>query len=163
MNYSYKAIIFDFSRVFLFPKDPDYAGSLNAKNKELIEKYGSGYKFLEHFRLNEELLELSKKLSETYQLYIFTTDNIQDNSEIKPTLDKIFTKIFKAKELEVMKSESRAYELIAETLCLKSNEIIYIDDTLENIDAAKKAGLNAIHYKDNEQLFDVLNKIISFK
>jgi FMN phosphatase YigB (HAD superfamily) len=157
MNKSYKAIIFDFSKVFLFPKEPEYTGSLNAKNKELIEKYGSAYPFLEYFRLNEELLELATKLSKTFQMYVFTTDDIQDNPQVKPTLDKIFDRIFKARELGIAKTDSKAYETIAKTLGMSVEEIIYIDDTLENVEAAKQTGLYAIHYKNNEQLISELS------
>ncbi len=54
-----------------------------------------------------------------------------------------------------------AYKLLASHLHLNPDEIFYIDDTPENIQAAKTAGLNTFLYKDyaglNNQIRAVLN------
>jgi hypothetical protein len=50
-----KAIVFDFSRVLLFAKDPGYKDDLNPLHRKLLEQDAS-YPFLDYFYLNQELL-----------------------------------------------------------------------------------------------------------
>lgn len=150
-------MISDFSRVLLFPKDETYKGSLNSLNKELIEKYGENYAFFNYFKLNEELIEYYKSLN--LPLYIFTTDVIQDNPALKPNLEKVFRRIFRAKELNIVKTEPKAYEFLVEELGLDAKEILYIDDNKDNIQAAYKAGLVAFLFENNENTRNFLSTI----
>jgi len=82
-----KAIVSDFSRVLLFPKDKSYQGSLNALHKELSEK--PSYNALDFFELNVGLLDFYKSLKDRIPVYIFTSDVIQDYCIIIPTLHSI--------------------------------------------------------------------------
>lgn len=89
-----KVLLFDFSRVILFPKDKNYTGKL------------------------------------------------------------IFKKIYSALEIGLDKKDPKAYSLIAQDLGLKPEEIVFIDDSLENLSAAKSAGLSTIWYQSNDKLFE---------
>ena len=81
-----RAIVFDFSRVLLFPKDSGYTGSLNERHRELSKR--GDYKLLEHFSLNEELLSYLDKIKGRYDLYVFTSETIQDSPELyRPQID----------------------------------------------------------------------------
>jgi len=76
-----------------------------------------------------------------------------------PVLDKIhpiFENILSAKDYGVKKSDSIAYTLIAKKINRLPEEILYIDDNTGNIDAAKDAGLKAILYETNKDLFSEL-------
>ncbi len=139
-----KAIVSDFSRVILFPKDPKYDGSLNTLHKENLQL--SGYNPLDCFELNIVLLDFYRSQVSKVNFYIFTTDSIQDAPEFKPFLEPIFTKIFSAQKMGVKKNDSDAYMLIARELACDPSEIIYIDDAIENIEAAKISGLKTILY-----------------
>ena len=75
------AIIFDFSRVLLFPKDKNYKGKLNALHRELSKK--PDYDVLENFEFNDELLSYLDKIKNKIDLYVFTTGIIQDSPKIK--------------------------------------------------------------------------------
>jgi hypothetical protein len=55
-----KAMLFDFSRVLLFPKGKDPVESLNGKYRELLE--AGEFDFFEHFELNQELLDFIYRL-----------------------------------------------------------------------------------------------------
>lgn len=147
-----KAILSDFSRVILFPKDKTYAGSLNSLNKELIAKLGNDYPFLEYFEFNSELLNLYKWLKSKYNLYIFTSDTIQERPEAQLMLKPIFTEIFSAKDYSITKSESKSYLFLANKVNIKPDEILYVDDQEVNIKAAQEAGMQTILYKSIESL-----------
>jgi hypothetical protein len=47
---------------------------------------------------------------------------------------------------------------VLQRLQKSAGEVIFIDDQEENTDAATKAGLNAIHYISNEDLFKILKE-----
>ncbi len=153
-------LISDFSRVLLFPKDEAYIGGLNDLNRKLIGEFGEEYKFLDYFKLNEELLEVYKELTQKYPIYIFTKGTVQNRPEIKPLLDSIFTGIFSAKDFNLNKSLPESYALISRNLQKKPEEILYIDDQSTNLDAAKKAGMHVLQYENNVDVKKVLKLLL---
>lgn len=145
-----KALVTDFSRVLLFPKNKSYSGSLNSLHRDLSTQ--PNYKLLDTFELNLELLEYYKSLAERFDLYVFTSEGIQDSPELQPFTKPVFKEIFSAMNMGVDKKDKNAYRALCAALGLESPEIIYIDDSKTNIDAAKEAGLQTILFKDNENL-----------
>lgn len=154
-----KAVISDFSRVILFPKDENYHGELNELHKNLSTN--SSYNVLDNFYLNTDLLKLYKNLRLSIMFYIFTTGIVQNAPEIRRILDTIFTKIFTVSEVGYRKSDPKAYEAISRTLGLKLEEVIFIDDTKENIEAAKNAGLNTVFYTSNDHVTKTLKELLN--
>ena len=145
-----KVIVSDFSRVLLFPKEGSYKDGLNALHKELSEK--SDYSPLDYFEFNQPLLDLYQSLKAKYPLYIFTSDAIQDAPEFQQYLKPIFEDILSAKKMNTDKKTSDAYTLVAKQIGVDPQEILYIDDTPANIQAAKTAGLSTFLYSDFEKL-----------
>lgn len=143
-------ILFDFSRVLLFPQDADYTGSLNGLYKEKLSQ--PNFNFFDYFKINSELLEYLKKHKSNFELYMFTSESIQNAPELEPYLKPLFTNIFSALDLGYGKVDPQAYSKIAEILDSEPNEITFIDDTQQNIDAAKEAGLKTILYTLNDEL-----------
>lgn len=145
-----KALLFDFSRTLLFPVDKEYSGSLNELYK--LKKEEDKFNFLNYFTLNSELINLLGALKEYYKLAIFTSDSIQNDPEIYNQLSSVFSKIYSAKEIGFSKSDPRAYEFIINDLGLSPEEIIFIDDSKLNIDAASIAKLDTITYEGFDKL-----------
>src|SRR5258708_29254393 len=106
-----KAIVFDFSRVLLFPINKDYKGSLNELHKSYVNK--PDYKVFDLFELNSELLKFLDKIMRKARLYILTTDTIQDSPDFEEYLKPKFQKIFSASEMNLSKKESKIYQEIA--------------------------------------------------
>lgn len=152
-----KAIVSDFSRVLLFPKDRTYQGTLNGLHKELAQK--PGYNALDHFDLNIDLLDYYQSLKNKVKLYIFTSDIIQDAPEFQQYLQPVFTKIYSASKLNIDKKDISAYKKITAELELSTQEILYIDDNRKNIEAAETAGLKTLLYQNNEDLFTKIGKL----
>lgn len=152
-----KAIIFDFSRVVLHPKDKSYKNGLNELHSKL--KVNPDYSLSNHFELNKELLDYLSKLKNHYPLYIFTKDYIQEEPELKPHLDKIFIQVFSAHKLGLSKEDTNTFKKLANEIKTKPEEILFIDDLAKNVKAAKKAGLKGIQFLSSEQLFKELAKI----
>jgi HAD superfamily hydrolase (TIGR01509 family) len=156
----FKAVVSDFSRVLLFPKDKNYSGSLNALHKELSQQ--EGYNPLDHFELNTQLLDLYKSLKEKTPIYIFTSDAIQDAPEFKQYLDPVFAGILSDKKMNTDKKIPEAYKLFAAQLQLSPDEILYIDDANENIEAAKTAGLHTFLYAGYEELSQQITESLNY-
>jgi FMN phosphatase YigB (HAD superfamily) len=136
------AILSDFSRVIVFPKDKNYKGALNYLHFKLTEKYGD-YDFYDYFKFNEELLDYYQSLKGKCSLNIFTTGVFQDHPQARQRLEPIFDNIFSAYKSKLDKSNPSSYLYIAKKLGKKSFEILFIDDKKEFIKAARKAGLSA--------------------
>lgn len=59
-------------------------------------------------------------------------------------------------EIGFEKPNLKAYELLLKTLNLPANEVVFIDDRQENVDAAKIIGLDAILFISEQQLREEL-------
>ncbi len=151
-----KAIVSDFSKVILFPKEVTFMGGLNKLHRELFGK-NKDYDFLEYFVLNTELLDYYKLLKQKYSINIFTTGTIQNVPQIKDTIEPIFDQIISADDFDLNKSDSNAYIFVAKKLSKSPEEILYIDDNEQNVNAAKEAGFDTFLYKDNKSLISYLD------
>jgi HAD superfamily hydrolase (TIGR01509 family) len=152
-----KSLIFDFSMVLLLPKDKEYSDSLNKLHRDL--SVNQEYNFLDHFELNEELVNYLTKIKDKVELYIFTTETIQESPEVAPVLEKLFLEIFSALRLNLSKKDPLAYKTIIQKIHKKPEEVLFIDDTLSNVEAAREADLKTLHYQSNKQLFEKLNQL----
>ncbi|MFA6524832.1 MAG: HAD-IA family hydrolase [Patescibacteria group bacterium] len=150
-----KAIISDFSRVVLLPNDETYTGGLNLLHKELSAN--GKYDFWQYFRLNQDLINFYKSVCKRVDIYIFTKGYVQELPVLQPVISEVFKGVFSASRLELNKNSKEAYILIAGMIKQKPEEILYIDDNQDNVDAAKKAGLNAICYNSNKQVINRIN------
>lgn len=153
-----KAILSDFSKVLLFPKDPNYDGSLNGRHLELLEK--GDYDFWQYFVLNEELLNFYRELPHKIDIFVFTTKHIQEHPPLKAKLNNLFKKIYIAKELGLSKNDPEAFKALVKDINLEPENILYIDDNQENTDAASQAGLQTIVYESNDQTINHIRTLL---
>lgn len=61
-------------------------------------------------------------------------------------------------EMGLEKPDPKAYELLLKTIDLPAEEIVFIDDKQENVEAAKKVGIDAILFESPQQLRNELVK-----
>lgn len=145
-------LISDLSRVLLFPKDKNYKGSLNELHNHLSIQ--QGYNLLTYFELNKALLTYYKSLGGKLNLYLFTSELIQESPDLQPYLQPVFKGIYSALSMGISKSDKQAYLKLASTISVAPKDILYIDDNDLNIEAAKKAGFYTILYKGNASLIN---------
>lgn len=153
-----KALLFDFSRTLLFPKDKNYDGGLNSLHQKLSED--QNYKFLDNFELNSELMKYSNSIKDKVSLYIFTSESIQEDPSIKDDISKLFIKIYSAKKMGMSKKDPESYKHIAQDIGLNPGEILFIDDSQENLDAAKIAGLATTKYTNNPETIESIKQYV---
>lgn len=146
-----KAILSDFARVILFPKDKSYHGRLDELQAELNKKSES-HNFFDYFELNQELLDYFKSLKEKVSVNIFTSADTYKIPEVHQLLTPVFDSFFYSVELGVKKTDPVTYQMLAQKLNVKPEEVVFIDDEDKNIEAARQAGLKTVLYKDNQSL-----------
>jgi len=61
---------------------------------------------------------------------------------------------------KLLKPEKEIYMRLLEEYNLKSEETIFIDDTLANIQSAEIVGINTIHFKNSQELMAKLNELL---
>ncbi|MCA9381966.1 HAD-IA family hydrolase, partial [Candidatus Dojkabacteria bacterium] len=66
----------------------------------------------------------------------------------------IFNDIFRAKEMGISKDDPSVFELLAETLNLQPEEIVYVDDKIENVRAAESIGMKGVCFVSNYEIFE---------
>jgi HAD superfamily hydrolase (TIGR01509 family) len=153
-----KAWLFDLSRTILFPKDKAYLGELNKLHKDLLPK--PNYDFSAHFQLDEDLLGFLATQKDKYKLYIFTSGSIQEASQIKSRLLEVFDDVFSAETIGLTKKDPESYRKISDMLGLTPDEVIFVDDSQENVSAAKTAGMNGVVYREFEELKKEIGKYL---
>lgn len=112
--------------------------------------------------MNEALVTYIKRLRQAgYRTGLLS--NFMDEArhvwtEVYPFIDQ-FDGIIVSAEVGLMKPNPKIYHLAAKSVSVDLAEALFIDDFIENIDGAKKAGMQTIHFTDPEaaqqQLIDL--------
>jgi len=146
-----KTILSDLAYVLIFPQNKSYHDELNA----LYQKVGSKNDFLfgEYFAINQSLFDYYNSLKSKYEIVMYTSGTLQNAKDVKHKVLETFSKVYSAAELGISKKDPNSYVFIAGKLKRNPSEILFIDDTLNNIEAAQKAGLETIRFQSNEALF----------
>jgi HAD superfamily hydrolase (TIGR01549 family) len=138
-----KTVLSDFSYVLIFPKDSHYQGTLNGLYKTLTGEYN----FFDYYQINQPLLEAYRSFkTQGISVNIFTSGGFQENMQVKEVLKPVFEKVYSAEQLNVSKSDPSAYRNVAKLLGKSVSEIVYVDDQLANVEAAREAGMEIVYY-----------------
>lgn len=60
-----------------------------------------------------------------------------------------------------MKPDREIYEILLEKYSLKAEECLFFDDRMDNVEGAKKAGIQAIQVTSREMLNETLDKMLT--
>ena len=156
----YPILISDLSNTLILAKDKTHKGSLNALHQELLAD-DEEYHFWDYFDINKELLKLYIKLTNSMHMYILTTGHIQEHPALKNIFDPIFSQIFVSSDMNLNKSEVLIYKTLASKLKTNPNNIIYIDDSYKNIQAAKLAHFHAIQHNSQTQSIKEIKALVN--
>jgi putative hydrolase of the HAD superfamily len=120
-------------------------------------------KYMHSFsQTHDKNIEILKKLSAQNKYYIASINN--ESSELnlyrikKFDLEKYFNAFFSSCFLKVRKPDAEIYQNTLNILHKDPSECIFIDDREENIESAKKVGLNAFHLDNANNLNNLLTE-----
>ena len=138
----------------LIPKFPKY-------EKEIKMFYKNHRKMIKGtFDLSITVLDNLKKLNyECFVLSNWSAETFVGMTDDYPFLHK-FDGLLISGEDKLMKPDFAIYELAIKRFNLVPKETVFIDDKLENVNAAKKLDLNIIHLIDPNSIESEINKFL---
>ena len=110
--------------------------------------------YFEALQPNPEMIELMRELKgEGYRMAMLT-NNVREWEPLWRSMlpvDEIFETVVDSGFVGCRKPESKIYALTLERLGEPAEACLFVDDVLVNCEGARKAGLHAVHFQDNEQ------------
>jgi putative hydrolase of the HAD superfamily len=122
-----------------------------------------------HFRLryhadeaiNEAVLDLIRKLHGRYRLAILSNSPPGLNQWLADwNIRDLFKVVFCSGDEGIIKPDPSAFNLTLEQLGTESAEAVFIDDTREHVEAARKLGIHGIVFTTAERLNSDLKNIL---
>jgi putative hydrolase of the HAD superfamily len=131
-------------------------GSDEARVRAIIEDAFSGE------RLNEELATYIWALRPRIQVVALTNNWSFGRTLIERRgITGLFDLIVSSAEEGVKKPHSRIYEIMLERLGIIPEEAVFVDDSAENIEAARALGIHSIQFCSTEQTILELDVLLS--
>ena len=112
----------------------------------------------------KERIDFLKELKKKYRLFLFSNTNaihldffrqIYRKSFGDTSLDELFEKAYYSHLIKMRKPDLAAFELILKDNNLKAGETAFVDDTLVNVEAARKVGMKGIHLEPGMSVLDL--------
>ncbi len=75
-------------------------------------------------------------------------------------IDDAFDKIFISAEIGIAKPAPEIYKMVLEKLGIAPDESVFVDDFIENIEAARKLGMHGIHFREKDVAMEELRKLL---
>jgi epoxide hydrolase-like predicted phosphatase len=103
---------------------------------------------------NGPMIELMRELKESGLRMGMLTNNVREWEPLWRSMlpvDEIFEFVVDSGFVGVRKPEGRIYEMVLERLSLPAEACLFVDDVEVNCSGAERAGMNAVHFRDNEQ------------
>jgi len=115
----------------------------------------------EIFWENEGMNKILVRLKKHYPLYVISNTNDMHFEYIKsefPIL-KHFKKLFPSHQVGARKPEAIIYEKVLKRIGVRAEESVFVDDVPKFVRGARKVGMHAIRFRNNEQLVRDLKKM----
>lgn len=107
-----------------------------------------------------EIIELIAKLKIKYQIGLLSNASATLRVKLDSMgLATLFDDITASSETGFAKPETEIFKISLDNLGVEASQAIFIDDSLNNIEAAELLGIKSIHYKDPASLKDTMRKL----
>ena len=109
----------------------------------------------------EEFRPLLNKLKTDYKVGLLSnTDPFHYEKVLRQVSDfnDFFDRIFLSHEMKSIKPNIKIYKLVLEQLNMPSEKILFFDDSPENVESAKKTGINAFCVNNFDSVLTILKE-----
>ena len=118
--------------------------------------------------LPEERIKLLKSLNQNYAIFLLSNTNALHICEFKKKLGdneytefyNLFDKVYYSHKIGFRKPQAEAFTIILKQNKLSAHEVLFIDDSPQHIEGAKKLGIQAYHLKDEEEVTTLFPDIV---
>ena len=94
-------------------------------------------------------------LSNTNQIHFNSFSAYMENKFKRNIFSDVFEKVYVSHEVHMRKPGAEIFELVVKENNLRKSETLFIDDSIQNIEGAKKIGLNTVFLKPGKSILDV--------
>ena len=110
--------------------------------------------------IDPEMVELIRKLRENYKIALLTNSAESTRISVEESqLDRLFDVMVFSHEMGMIKPDFAIYKYALEKLDVLPSEAVFIDDKLENVEAAQRVGMEGIVFDGiPKMLADLLQK-----
>lgn len=104
-------------------------------------------------RVDQDLCDYIRGLRTRYRTGLLSNTWARDGQAMaeKFAFADCFDAFVTSAEVGVMKPEARIYHIILERLGISPSEAIFVDDFIENVEAARRLGMQVLHFVDPDQ------------
>lgn len=109
-----------------------------------------------------------KRLSEKYELYMLSNNNPiclpysrKMFEEAGVPLENIFRKCFFSFDMKALKPSETFYKEVISQIGLPAEQILFIDDSMKNVEGSVAAGLPAVYYEPGTDLEALLDRMLN--
>ncbi len=120
--------------------------------------------YFEALEPNPPMIELMAELRDAGFQMAMLTNNVREWEPLWRSMlpvDEIFETVVDSGFVGCRKPESKIYRLTLERIGREAAECLFVDDVLVNVEGARKAGLQAVHFQDNEQAIPEIRAALS--
>ena len=121
------------------------------------------YRILSH--IPPYKIDLLRRLSEKYDLYMLSNNNpiaakraSEMFLEAGAAMETLFRKCYMSYKMKMLKPSEDFYKAVMTDIALPAEDMLFIDDSRNNVDAAVSAGLPAIYYQPGTDLEKLLHE-----
>lgn len=112
--------------------------SINCSLEEFVESYHTDLKKVFYYK---DVVNYAHNLKDKCNIGIFSNLMQIDEERINYQVDlKVFNYVFLSYQIGCRKPDEKAYEIVENSIGIKPENILFVDDSIENIIVAKKRG-----------------------
>lgn len=148
-----RAIIFDLGGVLL---EIDWERCREDQQSEIMSENFAMYE-----QLNPRMLRLLKRLRPDYKLATICNGGSRQAMNRKFRLQELVDLMVFDDEEGISKPDARIYWLTLERLNLLPEEVVFVDDKGDNVEAARRLGMHGIQFNDARQAISELERLLS--
>jgi epoxide hydrolase-like predicted phosphatase len=111
--------------------------------------------------IDSDLVDYIRSLQKDYQIAMISnaSDNLRQNLQNQYNIADVFDLIVCSAEEHVMKPHKEIYFRTLERLDCEPDEAVFVDDSEPNVQAARKLGMAAIHFRPSTDLPSEFKKL----
>ncbi|MEX0909851.1 MAG: HAD family phosphatase [Candidatus Paceibacterota bacterium] len=161
-------IFHDCFRVQTDNKEIDLEAYFNANHSQHLH-YKEYQKMLKEIyggeKLNNELVDWIRNHKNEYSFSVLSNNSAVLNDVLKEKFHIYddFDHIFNSAEIGLVKPNPEIFHFVLDKLNVPAIQCLFVDDRLDNVEAARSVGLTALQFISNEQFFEDIKKVISIE
>jgi len=118
--------------------------------------------------LPKNRINLLNSLKEKYQIFLLSNTNEIHINKFQNIIGEkeyhkfynLFNKVYYSHEIGFRKPNVESFHLVLDKNNLKAKEVLFIDDSPQHIEGAKKLGIQTYHLQDNEEVTTIFPGIV---